>query len=70
MSDWARLPDLLCAFAGSLQLSPPTAPGRRRLVLAGPARAQEDEMILSGLRILLAEDNPTNQLVAAQMLEI
>ncbi len=26
-------------------------------------------MILSGLRILLAEDNPTNQLVAAQMLE-
>jgi len=26
-------------------------------------------MTLSGLRILLAEDNPTNQLVAAQMLE-
>jgi CheY-like chemotaxis protein len=26
-------------------------------------------MILSGLRILLAEDNPTNQLVAMQMLE-
>jgi len=26
-------------------------------------------MILSGLRVLLAEDNPTNQLVAAQMLE-
>ena len=26
-------------------------------------------MTLSGLRVLLAEDNPTNQLVAAQMLE-
>ena len=26
-------------------------------------------MMLSGLRVLLAEDNPTNQLVAAQMLE-
>ena len=26
-------------------------------------------MTLSGLRVLLAEDNPTNQLVATQMLE-
>ena len=26
-------------------------------------------MTLSGLRVLLAEDNPTNQLVAVQMLE-
>ena len=29
----------------------------------------ETEMDLSGLNILLAEDNPTNQLVAVQMLE-
>ena len=37
--------------------------------MAGFARQLEDQMTLSGLRVLLAEDNPTNQLVAAQMLE-
>jgi CheY-like chemotaxis protein len=34
-----------------------------------PAMSEKDAMALMGLRILLAEDNPTNQLVATQMLE-
>lgn len=36
---------------------------------AVPAARGEEPMMLSGLRVLLAEDNPTNQLVATQMLE-
>ncbi|MEL6477934.1 MAG: response regulator [Pseudomonadota bacterium] len=39
--------------------------------MAPHPRSQEDtsRMALSGVRILLAEDNPTNQMVAIQMLE-
>lgn len=48
------------------------APGTVRGAATGPAmgeRQADQAMTLAGVSVLLAEDNPTNQLVAVQMLE-